>query len=111
MGLPTDTFALTVRSETARTELVACALMPQRCTAMTWPHRGRLDCYNTTTKVHRMLRRVRRGWWCTQLPRGALVARLADGAAHAGLMDPTARHFKIGVQDGATGGDVGSVGL
>ena len=57
-----------------------------------------------------VLRRVRLGWWCTESPQGALVVWLADGADHPGLMDPMARHFKIGVQDGATGSDVGSVG-
>ena len=69
-----------------------------------------MDCYNTATEVRRVLRRVKRGWWCTKLPRGALVARLADSVDRPGLMDPKAQHFKIGAQHEDTGSDVGSVG-
>ena len=41
----------------------------------------------------------------------ALVAWLANGVRLSGLMDSMARHLEIGAQDGATGNDVGLVGL
>ena len=70
-----EPFKMMIHSEIARTELAACVLTLQRRTAMTRPRRGRLDYCNTTTEVRRVLRRVKQGWWCTELPWGALVAR------------------------------------
>ena len=54
-----------------------------------------MDCGNTTTEVCRMLRRVKRGWWCAELLWGALVVQLADGVDRPSLMDSKARHLTV----------------
>ena len=54
-GLPTEIVEASVRSETARAELAACARAVRRCTAMAWPCQGMLGGGKASTEVSRAI--------------------------------------------------------
>ena len=76
-GLPMETVEASVRLETARVKLAACAQVVRQRTMLARLRLGRLDCGSALAKVREVLRQWRRGYQRRELKRYATVTRLA----------------------------------